>query len=120
MENIYAQWKGMSLNEDYEQSLINLSTHVLIYLGALILPPIESDGNTDMKSYFNNIIEADAACRGFTVIVSSENIPAEQKRSIEDISDDTGSSDDSVGTILGDDGNGEVQDMPSPAKRIKT
>lgn len=120
MENIYAQWKGMSLEKDYEWSLINLSTDILIYLGALISRPTEDDRITDMKSYFENIIESDTACRGFTVIVSSESSSVEQKRSIEDVSDDTDSSDDSAGTILGDDGNGEVQGMPSPAKRIKT
>ncbi|KAF7869948.1 hypothetical protein EAF04_004732 [Stromatinia cepivora] len=116
MENIYAQWKGMSLDKDYEQSLINLSTHVLIYIGALFSLPRDVGGNSYMKPYFQKIVEADTACRGFTVIISSEVSAIDQKRSIEDISDD---SDDSDNIVLGDGGESGMQDMPLLAKRMR-
>lgn len=119
MGNIYSQWKGMSLDKDYEQSLINLSTHVLIYLGAFVPSLSESSTNADMKPYFDRIIEADTACRGFTVIVSSKNTGIDRKRPIEEFSDDSDDTVDSDGTILGVDGNDEVNDMPSSAKRTK-
>ncbi|TGO10073.1 hypothetical protein BTUL_0145g00200 [Botrytis tulipae] len=119
MENIYSQWKGMSLDKDYEQSLINLSTHVLIYLGAFVPSLSESSTNADMKPYFDRIIEADMACRGFTVIVSSKNTAIDRKRSIEEFSDDSDDTVDSDGTILGVDGNDELNGMPSSAKRTK-
>ncbi|KAF7947724.1 hypothetical protein EAE96_008804 [Botrytis aclada] len=119
MENIYAQWKGMSLDKEYEQSLINLSTHVLIYLGAFVPCLSESSANTDMKPYFDKIIEADTACRGFKVIVSAENTAIDRKRSFEDFSDDSDHTDDSDGTILGVDGDDQVNKMLLSAKRIK-
>ncbi|KAF5872502.1 putative binuclear zinc transcription factor protein [Botrytis fragariae] len=119
MENIYAQWKGMSLDKDYEQSLINLSTHVLIYLGAFVPSISESSTNADMKPYFDKIIEADTVCRGFTVIVSAENTTIDRKRSFQEFSDDSDDTDDSERTILGVDVNDEVNNMPSSAKRIK-
>ncbi|KAF7925656.1 uncharacterized protein EAE98_006881 [Botrytis deweyae] len=119
MENIYAQWKGMTLDKDYEQSLINLSTRVLIYLGAFIPSFSESSTNANMKPYFEEIIEADTACRGFTVIVSSKSTAIDRKRSFEESSDDSDDTVDADGTILEVDGNDEVDDMPSSAKRIK-
>ncbi|KAF7945891.1 uncharacterized protein EAE97_004929 [Botrytis byssoidea] len=119
MENIYSQWKGMSLDKDYEQSLINLSTHVLIYLGAFVPSLSESSTNADMKPYFEKIIEADTACREFTVIVSSNNNDIDRKRLFEEFSDDSDDTVDSDGTILGVDGNEQVNDTPSSAKRTK-
>ncbi|TGO66932.1 hypothetical protein BOTNAR_0051g00120 [Botryotinia narcissicola] len=119
MENIYSQWKGMSLDKDYEQSLINLSTHVLIYLGAFVPSLSESSTNAHMKPYFEKIIEADMACRGFTVIVSSNNNAIDRKRLFEEFSDDSDDTVDSDGTILGVDGNDEVNDTPSSAKRTR-
>ncbi|TGO29361.1 hypothetical protein BPAE_0015g00050 [Botrytis paeoniae] len=119
LENIYAQRKGMSLDKDYEKSLINLSTHVLIYLGAFVPSLSESNTNADMKPYFDKIIEADTACRGFTVIVSAENTTIDRKCSFEEFSDDSDDTENSDGTILGVDGNDEVNNMPSSAKRIK-
>ncbi|KAF7924581.1 hypothetical protein BELL_0240g00060 [Botrytis elliptica] len=119
MENIYAQWKGMTLDKDYEQSLINLSTRVLVYLGAFVPSFSESSTNANTKPYFEKIIEADTACRGFTVIVSSKSTAIDRKRSFEESSVDSDDTVDSDGTILEVDGNDEVDDMPSSAKRIK-
>ncbi|ATZ55774.1 hypothetical protein BCIN_12g03350 [Botrytis cinerea B05.10] len=119
MENIYAQWKGMSLDKDYEQSLVNLSTHILIYLGTLLPSPTGRNVNAAMEPYFDRIMEADTACRGFTVIVSAENTDIGQKRLSEDLldeSDDTEDSDETIPRVSGED---EVNKMPSPAKRIK-
>ncbi|TEY32123.1 hypothetical protein BOTCAL_0757g00040 [Botryotinia calthae] len=119
MENIYAQWKGMSLDKDYEQSLINLSTHVLIYLGTLLPSPIGRNTNAAMEPYFDKIMEADTACRGFTVIVSAENIDIDQERLSEDLLDDSDDNEDSDETILRVSGKDEVNKLQSPAKRIK-
>ncbi|KAF7872724.1 uncharacterized protein EAF02_008795 [Botrytis sinoallii] len=119
MENIYTQWTGMTLDKDYEQSLINLSTRVLFYFGAFVPSFSESSTNANMKPYFEKIIEADTACRGFTVIVSSKSTAIDRKRSFEDSSDDSDDTVDSDGTILEVDGNDEVDDMLSSAKRIK-
>ncbi|KAF7903466.1 uncharacterized protein EAF01_006515 [Botrytis porri] len=119
MENIYAQWKGMSLNKDYEHFLINLSTHILIYLGAFVPSLSENSTNADMKPYFDKIIDADTACRGFTVIVSAESTTIDRKRSFEEFSDDSGDTDDLDGAILRVDGDDEVNNMPSSAKRIR-
>lgn len=119
MENIYAQWKEMSLDKNYEATLINFSTQVFIYFGQLLSATAEcgDEFSTKTKSYFQNIMYADEACRGFTVIFSAENSPYDLKRSIEDVSDDSDNTGDSDGTMrIGE--NCGVQDMPSPAKRI--
>lgn len=105
----------MSLDRDYEIAIIELSAHVLVYLGALQLPRLDYSEGFDMKPYFINIIEADAKCRGFTVIFSCEQTPVGPKRAIEDISDDTDSDDsnDPEDTILGTDEEDRVQEVPS-------
>ncbi|KAI9641769.1 hypothetical protein NHQ30_009626 [Ciborinia camelliae] len=121
MENIYAQWKGMSLDKLYEEALIEFSTQVLIYFGNLLSPPAEEwpDLARNIKFHFRMIMDADKACRGFTVIISTENTTVDQKRSIEDISDDTDDTDDLDGTMLGGDEKDVMRDIPSPAKRIR-
>ncbi|CAD6446382.1 4b0c5c29-b53a-4a42-a15f-3a191b5f48cd [Sclerotinia trifoliorum] len=116
MENIYAQWKGMTLENNYKESLINLSTHVLIYMGTLFSRFKDFGIDLDMKPYFHKIIEADTACRGFTVIFSSEAGAVDQKRSIGDMSDD---SDDSDDTVLKGDGEIEMKDIHLPVKRMR-
>lgn len=118
MENIYAQWKGMTLERDYKESLINLSTHILIYIGTLFSLPKDVGVNLNMKPYFHKVVEADTACRGFTVIFSSEigARAVDQKRSIGDISDDSDESDDTV--MKGDKEIG-MKDSHLPAKRMR-
>ncbi|RAL59615.1 hypothetical protein DID88_006474 [Monilinia fructigena] len=120
MENIYAQWKEMSLDKRYEGSLINFSTHVLNYFGELLSPTAEygDEFSTKMKSYFKGIMYADEACRGFTVIFSNESDPLNPKRPIEDVSGDSDYTEDSYGTR----GSGEkcgMEDRPSLAKRTR-
>ncbi|QSZ34374.1 hypothetical protein DSL72_005966 [Monilinia vaccinii-corymbosi] len=120
MENIYAQWEGMSVHKQYEETLISFSTHVLNYFGELLSPTVEyGDGfSMKMKHHFQDIMYADKACRAFTATFSTES-PLKPERSVDDISDDSDDTHDSDGTAIGSEEAYGVQDMPSSAKRIR-
>ncbi|ESZ91527.1 hypothetical protein SBOR_8098 [Sclerotinia borealis F-4128] len=115
MENIYSQWKGMSLDITYEKALISFSTQVLSYFERLLSPPAEHrpDFSSSMRVQFQMIIDADKACRGFTFIIGAEDTFVDHKRSLEDVSDDTDDTDDLDDTIPRDDEKVGMQDMPS-------
>jgi hypothetical protein len=96
MESIYSNWKGMSLEKDYESALINLSTHVLRYIGLLLKSSLHPEKKTDMKVYFDNIQRADAACRGFSAVISTDDMHDDREVEVEDVSDDSDTSSDMV------------------------
>ncbi|PQE26143.1 hypothetical protein CJF30_00000877 [Rutstroemia sp. NJR-2017a BBW] len=88
MESIYSNWKGMSLEKEYESALIQLSTHVLRYIGLMLKFSLRREGRSDMKGYFDEIRRADAKCRGFSAVISTDD---RREVEVEDVSDDSDS-----------------------------
>jgi len=88
MESMYQQWPEMSLDLEYENSLIGLCVHVLVYLDKLLDTKSGSGLPTeDLSSYVAKITEADASCRGFSVTVTEHIL----NRVVEDVSEDSDS-----------------------------
>ena len=70
MESIYHQWPGMTLDKNYEDSLINLSIAVLQYLDLLYTFESETtkaDFAVTSQDFVYSIRRADEACRGFSI-----------------------------------------------------
>ncbi|PQE19556.1 hypothetical protein CJF31_00011420 [Rutstroemia sp. NJR-2017a BVV2] len=92
MESIYSNWKGMSLEKEYESALIELSTHVLRYIGLMLKSSLRPEGTrSHMKVYFDKIQRADAKCRGFSAVISTDDMHDGREVEIEDVSDDSDS-----------------------------
>ncbi|PQE32102.1 hypothetical protein CJF32_00001691 [Rutstroemia sp. NJR-2017a WRK4] len=91
MESIYSNWKGMSLEKEYESALIQLSTHVLRYIGLMLKFSLRREGGSDMKGYFGKIRRADAKCRGFSAVISTDDRHDRREVEVEDVSDDSDS-----------------------------
>jgi hypothetical protein len=138
MESMYHQWPGMTIDKDYETSLINLCVEVLRYLDAVHthkLYTVESFFADTLQKIMQNINKADTACRGFSVTIvqdalqrtldeleeddsdSDDTIEVQcgVKRRIEDVSD---KEDDSDGTAVGTQEVMAVKELPR-AKRVK-
>jgi hypothetical protein len=88
MESIYSNWKGMSLEKEYESALIELSTHVLRYIGRMLKFSCWPNGRSHMKGYLDEIRRADARCRGFSAVISTDD---RREVEVEDVSDDSDS-----------------------------
>ena len=76
MESMYAQWIGMSLSTEYEDSLVSLSICIFEYLGAVL------SGTDDG---IEKVIKAEGKCRGFKVIVDVESKEKGIKRRVGEI-----------------------------------
>jgi hypothetical protein len=98
LESMYQNWEAMTLEKDYEDSLISLCTHVLEYLGGILDPhtkfSISVVDHSDCE--FAKIVEADRACRGFTVTIEDNMTP-----SLDQIEDVSSEDEDSDYTTLG-------------------
>jgi hypothetical protein len=120
MESMYHQWPGMTLDKDYEASLINLCVEVLRYLDTVythntkttklsspgILTPDDLEERLDgfvaqyipstqtviLQKIMQNINKADIACRGFSVTIVQDVL----QRTLDELGDDDSDSDDTV------------------------
>jgi hypothetical protein len=138
MESMYHQWPGMTLDKDYETSLVNLCVDVLRYLDTLYMQKYYVTGSFSadiLTKLMDNIQRADTACRGFSATIvqdvlqhtldeleeddsDSDDMVLVQcgvKRRIEDVSDQE---DDSDGTAVGTQEVVAVKELPR-AKRVK-
>jgi aminopeptidase-like protein len=137
MESMYHQWPGMTIDKDYETSLVKLCVEALRYLDTVytykyVMGSFSAD---ILEEIMQNINKADTACRGFSVTIvqdvlqrtldeledddsdSDETVKIQcgVKRRIEDISDQE---DDSDGTAVGTQEVMAVKQLPR-AKRVK-
>ena len=90
MESIYSQWPGMTLDKDYEDTLISLCVCILRYLD--VVPNEDHDpGYEQVEDHLNacmvEINKADAKCREFAVTISHDVVHRGTKRKVEDFSD---------------------------------
>lgn len=96
LESMYKQWPGMSLEPNYENSLIELCVRVLRYLDLILSRPSTS-GQNDFEergvALMAMIRSADVACRGFSVTIVGEVESKGMERDVEDISADEDDSD---------------------------
>jgi hypothetical protein len=121
MESMYQQWPGMTLEKDYENSLISLCVHVLRYLNAVPSDeynPECKQAEEQLNTCMSEINKADAACRGFTVTISDDATNRGTKRKVEDVSDEDNDSD---STVVNEDEKEKETALKAPpsAKRIK-
>jgi len=72
MENMYQNWPGMSLEPNYEKSLISLCIHVLTFLEKGLSDQDSTDLARTLSENMDKINEADAICREFKVTVMQE------------------------------------------------
>lgn len=96
LESMYKQWPGMSLEPNYETSLIELCVRVLRYLDLVLSRPSASEQNDFEKkriALMAMIRSADVACRGFSVTIVGEVESKGMERDVEDISADEDDSD---------------------------
>jgi hypothetical protein len=96
LESMYRQWPGMSLESNYENSLIELCVHVLRYLDLALFARLDA-GRQPFESYLEvlmvKIREADVACRGFSVTIVNTDESEGGERKVEDVSADEVDSD---------------------------
>ena len=95
MESMYHQWLGMTLDNDYETSLINLCVEVLRYLDTVYTHKYdfsESFSADVLQKIMQNINKADAACRGFSVTIVQDAL----QRTLDELEEDDSDSDDMV------------------------
>ncbi|KAH9208894.1 hypothetical protein DL95DRAFT_449616 [Leptodontidium sp. 2 PMI_412] len=95
LESMYKQWPGMSLESNYENSLIELCVRVLRYLDLVLSRPSTSGQNDfeERVALMAMIRSADVACRGFSVTIVGEVESKGMERDVEDISADEDDSD---------------------------
>lgn len=96
MESMYQQWPGMTLEANYEKSLIALSVEVLKYLDLLLdvaslSERIPFEGM--LENFMVNVRDADIACRGFNVTIVNEDEMGGVLRAAKDVSDEDEDSD---------------------------
>ena len=106
LESMYQQWPGMSLEMNYENSLIALCVHVLRYLDHALFADLDSGRqlfDADSEDLMVKIREADATCRRFSVTIVSADLNEEVTSKVEDVSADE---DDSDSTEVGDEVHG--------------
>jgi hypothetical protein len=120
MESMYQQWPGMTLEKNYENSLISLCVHVLRYLNAVPSEEYNHEykqAEEQLNACMSDINKADAACRGFTVTISDDVMNRGTKRKVEDVSDED---DDSHSTVVNEDEKEKETALEAPprAKRI--
>lgn len=120
MESMYHEWPGMTLENKYEDSLINLCIIVLQYLNKVMQqqPWLSSDPTEDLTSYASKIAVADTACRGFTVTIVPEVVQRDRgtKRTIEVVEDEDSDSDSTLREHAAEESS--VGLLPNP-KRVK-
>jgi hypothetical protein len=96
LESMYRQWPGMSLESNYENSLIELCVHVLRYLDLALFARLDA-GRQPFEAYLEvlmvKIREADVACRGFSVTIVNTDESEGGERKVEDVSADEVDSD---------------------------
>jgi len=109
MESIYAQWVGMSLSSEYEDSLISLSMCIFEYLGSVL------SGSDDG---IEKVIGAEEKCRGFKVIVDVESKENGIKRKAEEMESSDSDESGSGATLIEQIGGGKEEDRLR-VKRIK-
>ncbi|RDW74872.1 hypothetical protein BP6252_06014 [Coleophoma cylindrospora] len=110
MESMYQQWPNMSLEKNYEDSLVDLCVHVLRYLNRVITMATldrAEDAEQKLSENMKRIEEADDRCRGFKVTIIEASMQRGTKRSAQDVEDDD--SDDS-----NDNENGVEEEGKSP------
>jgi hypothetical protein len=95
MESVYHQWPGMTIDKDYEISLIRLCVEVLRYLDAVYtykydFSVLRSEGT--LEKIMQNINKADIACRGFSVTIVQDVL----QRTLDELEEDGSGSDDTV------------------------
>ncbi|RDW85944.1 hypothetical protein BP5796_04269 [Coleophoma crateriformis] len=102
MESMYQQWPNMSLEKNYEDSLVDLCAHVLRYLSHVItIATLERAEGAEQRlnESMKRIEEADDRCRGFKVTIIEASVQRGTKRSVQDVEDDD--SDDSNDNEIG-------------------
>jgi hypothetical protein len=95
MESMYHQWPGMTIDKDYEASLINLCVEVLRYLDAVHTHKyytMRSNSADILQETIQNINKADTACRGFSVTIVQDAL----QRTLDELDDDDSDSDDTI------------------------
>ena len=117
---MFHQSPEMRIEEKYEDSIINLCVRVLQYLDRIkyaqsCFSRVSPD---DLASCAARIADADAACRGFTVILASEVVQHDQgnKRVVEIVENEDDEDFDSDSTLVQH--QTSVGMIPS-AKRVK-
>ena len=114
MESMYQQWPNMSLEKNYEDSLVELCMHVFRYLEAVMRLSYDTTTGTMLREHFTKIHEADEKCRGFSVAIIDDEGVRRTKRTIDDVSDE-----DSDSTIVEHSSKGASFDTQPSTKRLK-
>lgn len=89
MENMYQNWPGMTLEPNYEKSLVSLCVHVLTFLEMVLRSEDAIDLAQTLSVEMVKINEADATCRAFKITIMQEM----SSHSVGDISEEDSDSD---------------------------
>lgn len=103
LETMYQQWDCMTLDKEYENSLIDLCVHVFIYLDEV--PAIDvhhrcKRAEEYLDSCLAEVHKADAACRGLTVTIEDDSFRRGTKRTVEDIEEEEEEDSDFHGRVV--------------------
>jgi hypothetical protein len=96
LESMYQQWLGISLEPNYEKSLIALCVQVLRYLDMTLLSRrqlIRGIFEAELEALMGKIRETDSTCRGFSVTILTEEKSKVLGRKVEDVSTENEDSD---------------------------
>lgn len=113
IESIFRQWPSMTIEKKYEQTIINFCMTVFQYLESIqhagwslftTNPPRTSFSSItlqDLSEWEVKTTRADAACRGFTVILEPEAAPRDAvlDRVIEEVEDAEDTMDESADEV---------------------
>jgi hypothetical protein len=104
LESMYKEWPGMSLERNYEASLIRLCVNVLKYLDLILsctFEPGQNELEHERITLIADIRSADTVCRGFSVTIFG----GDESEGIESrLGDGSADEHDSDSTETGDDG----------------
>ena len=67
LESIYQQWSSISLDEEYERSIIALCKLVLQYLAEVLDLGASGQSGAFLRDLLDQITAADTRCRDFTI-----------------------------------------------------
>ena len=107
LESMYQQWLGMSLEPNYEKSLIVFCVHVLRYLDMALLSRqelVRGIYEAELESLIEKIREADIICRGFSVTILTGDESGLSGSKVEDVSTED---EDSDATEIGEERRGD-------------
>ena len=90
LDSMYQNWSGLSLEKEYESSLVKLCSHVLSFLYLCFTSSSDRKRTPEnpleeIDRYYTRIANADAKCRAFTVTIEDVAQKNHLKRTAEEI-----------------------------------